>query len=93
MTFKDSDSLLFKEPRNDCQDAVVINFETNISRRLNSNPLKKFNPLPLTIVISPIKETNIQMTLLEEDIQQLRIRKIKGTNRLLKYFFYITSSI
>ena len=32
MTFKDSDSLLFKEPRNDCQDAVVINFETDISR-------------------------------------------------------------
>ena len=33
--------------------------------------------LPLTIAINPTKETNIQMILLEEDIQQLR--KIKGT--------------
>ena len=32
--------------------------------------------LPLTIAINPTKETNIQMILLEEDIQQLR--KIKG---------------
>ena len=32
--------------------------------------------LPLTIAINPTKETNIQMILLEEDIQQLG--KIKG---------------
>ena len=56
--------------------------------------MKKFKLLPLTIETNPTKETNIQMTSLEEDIQQLRIRKIKGTNRLIYiyiyfFFFYI----
>ena len=68
-----------QETRNDCQNFVVINVETNIFRWLNSYPSKKFNLSPLTIAISPTKETNIQMILVEEDIQQLRIRKTKGT--------------
>ena len=54
--------------------------------------MKKFKLLPLTIETNPTKETNIQMTSLEEDIQQLRIRKIKGTNRLIYiyiFFFFI----
>ena len=40
--------------------------------------------LPLTIAINPTKETNIQMILLEEDIQQLR--KIKGTGEQIFNF-------
>ena len=51
--------------------------------------MKKFKLLPLTIETNPTKETNIQMTSLEEDIQQLRIRKIKGTNRLIYIYIYI----
>ena len=43
--------------------------------------------LPLTIAINPTKETNIQMILLEEDIQQLR--KIKGTGE--QTFNFLTS--
>ena len=50
--------------------------------------MKKFKLLPLTIETNPTKETNIQMTSLEEDIQQLRIRKIKGTNRLIYIYIY-----
>ena len=59
--------------------------------------MKKFKLLPLTIETNPTKETNIQMTSLEEDIQQLRIRKIKGTNRLIYiyifFFIYIYKQI